>query len=769
MQYRMQFERRSEEEYVKDQGLVIDYDEIARKEKMSREEALISKWYGVYQSRQQGDHMARIVVPGGKITASQARAVAAAAEKYSRGLLSITTRQALQLHFLQVGALPDLMRDIAPEGLTTFHGCGDVTRTIPACPLAESCRYRRIDVLPHAVATMRSLTACRDLDNLPRKLKFTFSGCPAGCAQPYMNCVGVVAVTRDNAGTPEHGFRIIIGGGMGWKAYVGQELFGFVPEEAMVDYARAIALLYRDHGDRFNRTTSRMKVVVERLGIDRCREIVLENLRSEGKDASRGIAGPVTDIGIPYPPRPLVEQDPMGDDGRVTVRIIVPKGELKGEELRRIAELSEIYGNQRLYTDNRQNLSLHGVESARVDELKGEIRGLGFVTEGFFGLTDMVSCVGTAYCPKAVTATRALFDLLVPVVNDAKYREIRYRGFINITGCPNSCSPYRIADIGFRGRRIRGLSGSVEGYELLLGGSEREHGQKLGDFAVGECPGIVRQILDLFLAGSQEGEFLGDFVRRVGVDALRSTCKLEDHGCDQAPAPREVSVVKGLGDHPADFASQRRSVPCQAGCPAGTDVPGYLEEIARGNHDEAYRINLEHNVLPGVLGRVCVRPCQKECRHTWTDINGTVEICHLKRAAADRVSAEVPPPAPWFPESGRRVAVVGGGPAGLAAARELRRYGHGVTIFEKEPRLGGMLVDGIPRFRLPLDVIDREIALITGTGIKVVTGSAVDGARLAIISRDFDAVLVATGTTRPNTVPIDGLPPALTVTGLEFM
>ncbi len=130
MQYKMDFRRRSEEEYIKDNGMFIDYDEIARKGKMSKEEALISKWYGVYQSRQAGDHMARIVVPGGKVNTAQARVVAEASRKYSYGLISITTRQALQLHFLQLGILPNFMRELATVGLTTFHGCGDVTRPI---------------------------------------------------------------------------------------------------------------------------------------------------------------------------------------------------------------------------------------------------------------------------------------------------------------------------------------------------------------------------------------------------------------------------------------------------------------------------------------------------------------------------------------------------------------------------------------------------------------------------------------------------------------
>lgn len=769
MQYKIEFKRRSEEEYIKDQGLVIDYDEIARKGKMSKEEALISKWYGVYQSRQPGTQMARIVVPGGRITSSQARKIAEVSEKYAGGILSVTTRQALQLHHLKLGVLPDLMRDIAAEGLTTFHGCGDVVRNVTACPLAETCSYQRINVLPHAVSTAKFLASCRDLDNLPRKLKITFSGCPAGCAQAYMNCIGIVALTRNNNGVPENGFKIVIGGGMGWKAYVGQELFGFVPEEQIQDYCRAIALLYKEHGDRYNRATSRLKFVVDRYGIDKCREIVLENLAREQKVVGSSVAGPVTDVGVPYPPRPLIEQDPAGNDGKVTVRIIVPKGELRAQELSRIAELSEIYANQRIYTDNRQNLSLHRVEPGQVPELKQEIHRLGFITEGFFGLTDMVSCVGTAYCPKAVATTRSLFDLLDPVVNEEKYREIRYRGFINITGCPNSCSPYRISDIGFRGARIREQSGSVEGYEILLGGDERDHGRQLGVLKTGDCVTAVRSILDIFVAESEPAETIRDFVLRKGIGHFRDACLPQGYPYDKAPVPIELSVAEGCASQASDFQTQKISVPCQSGCPVMTDVPGYIEKIAQGKFEEAYQINLEDNVLPGVLGRICVRPCQKECRHNWSDINGTVEICHLKRSAADRTTVEITPPAPWFGVTGHTVAVVGGGPAGLAAARELRRYGHKVTIYEKEPQLGGMLVDGVPRFRLPLDVIEKEIGLITETGIEVVTGSLVDRERLTELVREHDAVLLSTGTVKPNTLDIDGLSPELFSSGLEFL
>lgn len=528
MQFKDDFRRRSEEEYIKDSGLLIDYDEIKRKGKMTKEEALISKWFGVYQSRQAGTHMARIVIPGGKFTAYQGRVMAECARKYSFGLLNITTRQAVQLHFLQIDNIPDFMRDLKKAELTTFHGCGDVTRTIAACPLAETCQYARLNVMPHTIETAKYLTECSDLDNLPRKFKLTFSGCEASCAQPYMNCVGAIGINRKKETTAknkdvfEQGFKVVIGGGMGWKAFVAQELFSFVPEAQIKYVARAIALFYRDHGDRYNRATSRLKFVVDNYGIDKCREMIIDIMKSE-KMSLKGITWEaVEDHGLAYPKRPLTEEDPIGKDSKVTVRALVPKGELTADQMERLAELSEIYGNQRLYTDNRQNMAIHGVEIKDVAVLKAEIEKIGFKTVGSFGLRDIVTCVGRTYCPKAVTMTRDMFDLLGPIMDDPKYDAIEKKGFINITGCPNSCSPYRISDIGLRGMKIReDEKGSVEGYEVLLAGSETNHGLKLGNFKKDDCVLIIKDILDLFLGEHQGDEVLGDYIRRVGLEYVK--------------------------------------------------------------------------------------------------------------------------------------------------------------------------------------------------------------------------------------------------------
>jgi sulfite reductase (NADPH) hemoprotein beta-component len=130
--------------------------------------------------------------------------------------------------------------------------------------------------------------------------------------------------------------------------------------------------------------------------------------------------------------------------------------------------------------------------------------------------------VGTTYCPKAVTETRSLHDLLLPIVTQDKYRSVDKKVLINITGCPNSCSPYRIVDIGFRGMRIREAEiGSVEGYEMLLGGDQRAFGQKLGEFKKTDCPEIVESVLDTFLKVRNADETLTQTVARLGLEPFQ--------------------------------------------------------------------------------------------------------------------------------------------------------------------------------------------------------------------------------------------------------
>jgi len=211
---------------------------------------------------------------------------------------------------------------------------------------------------------------------------------------------------------------------------------------------------------------------------------------------------------------------------------------------------------------------------------------------------------------------------------------------------------------------------------------------------------------------------------------------------------REPGAVY-YSDDPRDIGWVKQNVPCQTACPAGTNIPAYIWAIMDDAYGASYEINREANVLPGILGRVCSRPCEDECRHGWAGNGDAVNICHLKRSAADLKHAGHRITESLYTPSGKSVAVIGAGPAGVAAAHDLSMLGHDVTIFEREQEPGGMLRYGIPEFRLPRDILTVELHNALRLGVDLKTGVGVGNGegevRLSELRRQFDAVLIATG------------------------
>ncbi|RMD78272.1 MAG: FAD-dependent oxidoreductase, partial [Lentisphaerae bacterium] len=185
----------------------------------------------------------------------------------------------------------------------------------------------------------------------------------------------------------------------------------------------------------------------------------------------------------------------------------------------------------------------------------------------------------------------------------------------------------------------------------------------------------------------------------------------------------------------------------------------YLTAIFEGKYDEAYRINLEHNVFPAVLGRVCARPCEEECRHGWEGLGESVAICWSKRSAADHLSQRDPVKVrPYFETStGKTIVVIGAGVAGLTAARELKRMGHEVKVLERYHEAGGIMVQGIPQFRLPREVVRKEIAQIEALGVEIRCNVEVGrDVTLQELLAGHDAVIIAAGTFRENILELPG-------------
>jgi formate dehydrogenase major subunit len=211
------------------------------------------------------------------------------------------------------------------------------------------------------------------------------------------------------------------------------------------------------------------------------------------------------------------------------------------------------------------------------------------------------------------------------------------------------------------------------------------------------------------------------------------------------------------------------SVPCRSACPADTDIPGYLEAIYRGDFESAYNINFNDNFFPEVLGRVCSRPCEKACRHGVSDNGDSVSICFSKRAAG-KYSNNKPKLQNKLKDTSKSVLIIGGGVSGLAAAAELKRFGHKVTMYEKHKSLGGMLNQGIPIFRLPRKIIEKEIKQIIKLGIKVKLNTSVSSQNeIEKLAKQFDAVICAMGTLKPNVFDTQFTKSCYVEDGLDFL
>lgn len=203
-------------------------------------------------------------------------------------------------------------------------------------------------------------------------------------------------------------------------------------------------------------------------------------------------------------------------------------------------------------------------------------------------------------------------------------------------------------------------------------------------------------------------------------------------------------------------------VDCQWACPAHTPVPEYIRLIAAGRYDDAYMVNWKSNVFPGILGRTCDRPCEPACRRGRVEEENQakpepVAICRLKRVAADNKSADVKArmPKPAAKKNGRKIACVGAGPASLTVARDLAPLGYQVTVFDQDPRAGGMIWSQIPRFRLPEEVIDEEVNYILDMGVEFKGDTKIDSMN-KLMAQGFDAIFVGSGAPRGRDLDVPG-------------
>jgi sulfite reductase beta subunit-like hemoprotein len=513
---------------------------------------------GVYGQRQGGtNQMVRIKLPAGTITPDQFDVMADISETYSRGWGHITTRQNVQVHYVELTQVPDVMRRLADVGLTSREACGDTVRNVMACHLAGACPHEFLDVTPWAEAAFEHFVRNPLGQRLPRKFKINFSGCSTDCGQAMFNDVGVIAVSRrDEHGNDELGFRVYIAGGLGATPHPALALEEFTTREDLLPTIEAVLRVFEQTGNRDNKLRARLKWVVDQLGIDEVRRRVLKirhtlpassswpggipEIVAKHGDAAAGRAssGEVTAVGQGVAVA-LTPRDPYGRwvatsvvrgtaNGSVSAVAYAALGDVTASQFRSLAAIQrELGADVRL--SNRQNVVFRGLTDEQLPVLYARLAEIGMAQPGAELARDVVACPGADTCNIAVTQSRGLAKAIGETLEAEGLAEVGGVR-INISGCTNSCGQHHAADIGFFGAERRAHGRSAPGYQMLLGGYVGEEQIHFGDKAT-RLPAkaaaeavarVVRQFADERSAGEAFRSWLE---RSGGASAVGSTLK----------------------------------------------------------------------------------------------------------------------------------------------------------------------------------------------------------------------------------------------------
>ncbi len=524
----------------------FDFREIAKKDldALTPNEIAMFKWSGVYHQLQRGYFMIRLRIPGGLLTATQLARAGELATAYGQDSLCITTRQCLQYHWVRQEDIHKILDGMKETGILTRNACGDVCRNVISCSLQGVCPHELADTGAMVMAIADDPVIRDQKRNLPRKHKISVSGCGSACGQALMNCEGWYPVRRTGTdGKTITGWALTAGGGLGALPHMGKLVFKWVPEDLVVPVTRAVVETHNRFGNRRVRKYARLKIVMAELGVGKYRECLLSMLREEdaagidrienADDESPALAP------VPFAGTPVIAQRQADLN---TVRVIIPRSEMTGEEAARFAAWAVTAGGGNVALTNRQNIELRDIPDANVAALTERLHAAGYRTSGFEHLPDIVSCVGTTLCNLAVSDTPNTYRRLMEAFADDK-ELIETVGplRINMNGCPNACGQHWIADIGLRGRRFRGEHGSEEGFSIFVGGRLDAAGhiaEHALDVSTTDTVAAVQGLLALYLEEREAGEPFGDYARRIGGTPLGERLKATLHPPHQEPVYR---------------------------------------------------------------------------------------------------------------------------------------------------------------------------------------------------------------------------------------
>lgn len=474
------------------------------------------KWAGVYEQRpKNGYFMLRVRINTGIMTSVQAKTLAAIAGKFARGVANVTTRGAIQFHWIQVENLPEIFDLLKSCGLSSFEACGDCPRTVVGNPLAGIDVDELMDTTEIVEQVNQFFLLNKDFSNLPRKFKISISASVQNPAHAQINDLAFTPAVKRIDGNEETGFHVWVGGGLSAAPHLAQKLNMFVRPEEVLKVSEGVCTIFRDYGYREKRTHARLKFLVSDWGVEKFQRKLAEligDIPDMGEDK-------LTSWNASY----YYGVHPQKQRGKNFIGLHLPFGEINSDDFNELSEIAEQYGDGKLRTTLSQNMILSGIDEQEVSHLlrKGLFQRLRIEPDLFIGHT--VACTGKEFCNLAIVETKKLAGRVASYLDSKIKLDTPVR--IHFTGCPNSCGQKQIADISLQGAVIKTENGNEDAFTLWVGGSLTGNGTFAENLGIRvratEVHLVLEKIILFFKENKMEKESFHEFVNRVGCDKLK--------------------------------------------------------------------------------------------------------------------------------------------------------------------------------------------------------------------------------------------------------
>ena len=517
---------------------------------------------GVYGQRQADVQMCRIKLPFGGVTPDQMDTLADVVERWAPlNKAHITTRQNIQIHHVPLRDMAELIRAISDSGLSTREGCGNTVRNVTADPWAGVCHDELWDPTPYVGAYVRYFVRHPTTQLMPRKVKTAFTGSDTDRALTGIHDIAFIARERDGV----RGFELRIGGGTSIMPRVAPTLTEFVTADdgEYLKWAEAVFRIFdRQDWLRVNRARARIKVLVDKIGIEAMRELVEEELQGDWvaeRDFSIDHRLFLHDEEANAPAPPLAAGSPNGDGsefarfveanverqrqaGFSAVQVKVVRGDLTPEQFRGLADIMREFCGGYARTTVHQNLLLRWVRDEAVYDVWRRLAALGLGDAGSDEVNDVVSCPGTDSCKLGITSSMGLNRAVQERIEAMEITDpLTRRIHIKMSGCPNGCSQHHIGNIGFYGASIKVGDNTIPAYVAHIGGNyeggEIVYGARLKvRLPAKRVPDAIERWLRAYEAEREDGEVFNAYASRVGTktfeDAVRDLAMPVDFGLE---------------------------------------------------------------------------------------------------------------------------------------------------------------------------------------------------------------------------------------------